>query len=61
MFYLIRRDDGYIFLQRYIPRNYSTVTFEVLAGPLPLAEIIQHPKRALTVRQFIEKEYDKPT
>lgn len=56
MFYLIKRNDGYIFLQRYIPSNYGTVTFEVLAGPAPALELLKHPQRALTVRQFIENE-----
>ena len=58
MFYLIERNDGYVFLQRYIPRDYSKVTFKVIAGPLSLKEILAYkvPKRALTVRQFIEQE-----
>jgi hypothetical protein len=61
MFYLIRRNDSYEFLQRYIPRDYidsngHQISFTVLHGPLSLADIVKLPKRPLTVRQFIEKE-----
>jgi hypothetical protein len=28
MFYVIERNDGYVFIQRYIPSNYADVTFK---------------------------------
>lgn len=30
-FYVILRNDGYVFIQRYVPRDYGTVTFKELA------------------------------
>jgi hypothetical protein len=47
MFYLIKRDDGYVFIQRYVPRDNEHDTFEVLAGPRSCFYIIQCYERLL--------------
>lgn len=31
IFYVIERNDGYVFIQRYIPSDYGDITFVVLA------------------------------
>jgi len=31
IFYVVERNDGYIFIQRYLPRNYGTTTYRQLA------------------------------
>lgn len=59
MFYLIERNDGHIFIQRYIPQSYTDTTYKVLAGPLAgekIMELFSSAVKAKTVRQFIEDE-----